>query len=89
METTKLSSKGRVVLPKSLGDARNWEPGTQFAVEQVPEGVLLRPLRRFPPTTFDEVFGCLKYKGRAKTLREIEAAIERGGKARHDRDRGE
>ena len=79
--TTKLSSKGQVVLPKSLRDARNWKPGTRFAVEQVPEGILLRPLRPFPPTTIDKVFGCLKYKERAKTLRQMEAAIERAAKA--------
>ena len=47
METTKLSSKGQVVLPKWVRDARSWEPGTEFAVEEVSEGILLRPLRPF------------------------------------------
>jgi AbrB family looped-hinge helix DNA binding protein len=87
METTKLSSKGQVVLPKSVRDARSWELGTEFAVEEVSEGILLRPLRHFPPTTVDEVFGCLEHTGRAKTLRQMEEAIARGVKARHDRGR--
>jgi AbrB family looped-hinge helix DNA binding protein len=87
METTKLSSKGQVVLPKSVRDARRWEPGTKFAVEEVSEGILLRPLRPFPSTSFDEVFGCLRYTGRAKTLRQMEKAIARGVRARHDRGR--
>jgi AbrB family looped-hinge helix DNA binding protein len=87
METTKLSSKGQVVLPKSVREARSWEPGTEFAVEEVSEGVLLRPLRPFPPTNFEEVFGCLKYSGRAKTLGQMEKAIARGVRARHDRGR--
>ena len=87
METTKLSSKGQVVLPKSVRDTRGWETGTEFAVEQVSEGILLRPLRPFPPTSIDEVFGCLKYSGRAKTLRQMERAIARGVRARHDRGR--
>jgi AbrB family looped-hinge helix DNA binding protein len=87
MKTTKLSSKGQVVLPKSLRDARSWEPGTKFAAEEVPEGILLRPLRPFASTSVDEVFGCLKYTGRVKTLRQMKKAIARGVRARHDRGR--
>jgi AbrB family looped-hinge helix DNA binding protein len=87
METTRLSSKGQIVLPKSVRDARSWEPGTEFAVDETPEGILLRPLRPFPPTSIADVFGCLKYKGRAKTLRQMEKAIAKGLRARHDRGR--
>ena len=86
-ETTRLSSKGQVILPKSVRDGRSWEPGTQFAVEEVPDGVLLRPLRPFRSATFGEVFGCLKYTGRAKTLRQMEKAIAKGVRARHGRGR--
>jgi len=74
-------------LPKSVREARSWRPGTEFAVEEVSEGVLLRPLRPFPTTSFEGVFGCLKFTGRAKTLRQMERAIARGVKARHDRGR--
>lgn len=87
METTRLSSKGQVVLPKSVRDARRWLPGTEFEVTEVPEGVLLRPAKPFKPTTVEEVFGCLKYYGRPKTLRQMERAIAKGVKARHDRGR--
>jgi len=87
MEMTKLSSKGQVVLPKSVREARSWKPGIEFAVEEVSEGVLLRPLRPFESRSFDEVFGCLKYSGRPKTLRQMKKAIARGVKARHDRGR--
>ena len=87
METTKLSSKGQVILPKAVRDARSWEAGTQFAVEEVADGVLLRPLRPFAATTFDEVFGCLKYKGRPKTLGQMEQAIAKSVRERHGRGR--
>jgi AbrB family looped-hinge helix DNA binding protein len=87
METTKLSSKGQVVLPKWVRDARRWEPGTEFAVEEVSEGILLRPLRPFRSTSFAEVFGCLKYTRRAKTLRQMEKAVARAVRQRHDRGR--
>ncbi|MGA2072367.1 MAG: AbrB/MazE/SpoVT family DNA-binding domain-containing protein [Terriglobia bacterium] len=87
METTRLSSKGQIVLPKSVREARSWKPGTEFAVDETSEGILLRPLRPFPPTNISDVFGCLKYKGRAKTLRQMDMAIAKGVRARHDRGR--
>jgi len=87
VKTTRLSSKGQVVLPKDLRDAKHWRAGTQLVAEDVAAGVLLRPLPPFPSTRFEEVFGCLKYEGRAKTLREMESAIARGVKERHGRGR--
>ena len=87
METTKLSSKGQVVLPKAVRDARRWRAGTRFAVEEVKDGVLLRPLRPLPSSKFEEVFGCLPYKGRPKTLKQMERAIAKGVRERHGRGR--
>lgn len=87
METTKLLSKGQVVLPKWLRDARGWGPGAEFAGEEVPERILVRPLRPFGSTSFAEIFGCLKYTGRVKTLPRTETAIVRGVWERHDRGR--
>ena len=87
METTRLSSKGQIVLPKSVREARSWKPGTEFAVDETSDGILLRPLRPFPPTSIAEVYGSLKYTGRPKTLRQMEKAIARGVKSRQDRGR--
>ena len=87
METTRLSTKGQIVLPKSVRDAHAWGPGTEFAVEETREGILLRPARLFPRTTLDQVVGCLRYKGKAKTLKEMEAGIRIGVMERHDRGR--
>ncbi|MCL4315294.1 MAG: AbrB/MazE/SpoVT family DNA-binding domain-containing protein [Gammaproteobacteria bacterium] len=80
MKTTKLSSKGQVILPSSVRAAHKWEPGVEFAVEDVDEGVLLRPLKPFKPTRMDEVIGCTGYKGPAKTLEDMERAITTGAK---------
>ena len=49
MDTTRLSSKGQLVLPKAIHEADAWTEGTEFIVERVPEGVLLRPVRSLPP----------------------------------------
>lgn len=80
MKTTKLSSKGQVILPSSVRAAHKWKPGVEFAVEDVDEGVLLRPLKPFRPTRLDEVIGCAGYKGRAKTFEDMERAIATGAK---------
>jgi AbrB family looped-hinge helix DNA binding protein len=84
MEITRLSTKGQIVLPKSIRNSRAWGPGTEFTVEETKDGVLLRPARRLPKTTLDEVVGILKYKGKAKTLAEMDEGIAREVKRRHD-----
>jgi AbrB family looped-hinge helix DNA binding protein len=43
MQTTILSSKGQVIIPKTLRVARRWGPGTQLEVHDTPDGILLRP----------------------------------------------
>jgi AbrB family looped-hinge helix DNA binding protein len=85
MVTTRLSSKGQVILPKAVRAARDWRPGLRFAVEERPEGVLLRPLAPFPPTALKEVVGCARYKGPARTLDDMEQAIATGVRARRAR----
>jgi AbrB family looped-hinge helix DNA binding protein len=87
IETTKLSTKGQVILPKTVRDAYGWNPGTEFAVEEVPGGVALRPLRPSPPSRLEDVAGCLQYTGRAKTLRQMQKAIAKEVKGRRDRGR--
>ena len=77
MDTTKLSSKGQIIIPKAVREAHGWKTGTEFIVEDTPGGVVLKPKRVFAPTTLDEVFGCLKehYKGPAKSIEEMDQAI--------------
>ena len=87
MVTTKLSSKGQIVLPKSVREARHLLPGTEFVIQQVSEGILLKPIPSVERTEFSEVFGMLRYKGPAKTLQEIEHAVEKGVRERRDSGR--
>ena len=86
METTKLSSKGQVILPKHIRTARKWQPGVEFSVEDTPNGVLLWPLKSFKPTRLEDVIGCAAYTGPAKTIEEMDEAIAVGIKATYDRD---
>jgi len=86
METTRLSSKGQVILPKSIRAAHHWEPGIEFSVEDAADGILLRPIKSNPATRLADVIGCLGYSGPAKTVEEMAAAIAAGIQAQHDRD---
>ncbi len=85
METTKLSSKGQVVLPAAIRAAHDWQPGVEFLVEDTPDGVLLRPLKPFKPSRLEEVFGCTGYAGPARTVEEMDEAIAEGVRADHAR----
>lgn len=87
MDTTRLSSKGQLVLPKAIREADAWAEGTEFIVERVPEGVLLRPVRSLPATRLEDVIGCAGYRGPARSAADMERAIAQGVKARRGRGR--
>ena len=82
--TTTLSTKGQVILPVEVRRRRHWVAGTRLVVEDTPQGVLLKPAPLFQPTRPDEVFGCLPYRRRPKTLEEMSAGIEAEVRRRHD-----
>ena len=63
MPTTRLSSKGQIIIPKTIRKARAWKPGQEFEVIETDEGVLLRPNQVFTSTTFDDVGKALNYDG--------------------------
>ena len=84
--TTTVSTKGQVILPKSIRQARHWDAGTRLVVEDGPEGVVLKAAPHFPETCPDQVFGCLSYKGEAKSVAEMEAGIMEEARKRHARD---
>lgn len=75
MISTRLSSKGQVVIPKEVRDAQGWKEGTEFIVETTVNGVLLRPKRVFKRTTIEDVVGSAGYKGRRRTIKEMDEAI--------------
>lgn len=82
MLRTKLSTKGQIVLPKNLRASHDWRPGTEFLLEDTEEGVLLKPLKPLKLTRLEEVLGCSGYKGPAKSLQQMERAIQKGAKSK-------
>ena len=84
--TIKLSTKGQVILPKSIRQRRHWDAGTRLVVEDTVDGVLLKAAPSFERTQPDEVFGSLKVSGSPKTLEEMDAGVLAEASRRHARD---
>jgi AbrB family looped-hinge helix DNA binding protein len=78
MQTTKLSSKGQVIIPKALRSRYNWHTGQKLSVIDTGDGILLKPSHLFKTTQLDQVAGILQYSGTPVSLAEMEAAIEKG-----------
>ena len=78
MQTTKLSSKGQVIIPKILRSRYKWDIGQELTVIDTGEGVLLRSSRPFKKTELNEVAGVLKYSGKPVSLDDMEKAIKKG-----------
>lgn len=78
MEITRLSSKGQVIIPKKLRDAYHWLAGQELIAIDTGDGILLKPKQTFKETQLADVSGCLLYKGKAKTLAEMDDAIRQG-----------
>lgn len=76
-ETTTLSAKGQIVIPKGVRDAHDWQPGTGFEVIDRPDGVLLRPLRIAVPRLSLAAFraAVAPHEGPVVTLAEMDAAV--------------
>jgi len=84
--TTTVSTRGQVILPKSIRRARQWGAGTRLVVENGPEGVLLKAVPHFSETRPEEVFGCLSHEGEAKSVAEMEEGVMAEARRRHARD---
>jgi AbrB family looped-hinge helix DNA binding protein len=82
VDSTRLSSKGQIIIPKALREARGWQAGTVFEIEAVGDAVLLRPVPAFAITTLDDVVGCLGWDGSAKSLADMDAAVAQEARRR-------
>jgi len=78
METTKLSSKGQIIIPQIIREAYNWQAGVEFLVVDTGDGILLKPKTPFPATKIEDVAGCLTYNGPVISQTEMDAAVQKG-----------
>lgn len=84
---TTLSSKGQLVLPKSLRDAKHWRPGTRLVAIETADGVLLKAEApsRPEPTSVDALVGLLKHSGPAIPEADWQPRLDAGLKAQWPR----
>jgi AbrB family looped-hinge helix DNA binding protein len=86
-QTSTLSTKGQVIVPKAIRERRKWREGTRLVFEDTEAGVLVKEAPLFAPTKPGAAAGMLKYKGKPKTLAEMDAAIAAEVRRRHARGR--
>lgn len=78
--TTRLSTKGQLIIPKEIRDLMGWTPGIELEVEEHGDHVTVRTVKSLPRTTLKDILGCMRYRGPAKTLEEMEAGIAEGAR---------
>jgi bifunctional DNA-binding transcriptional regulator/antitoxin component of YhaV-PrlF toxin-antitoxin module len=83
MERTEVLEHGYVVLPDVIRRMHHWDIGQELLIVERDDGVLLTSPPLFPPTTLDDVAGCLQYGDPAKTIEEMHEAIAEGVKQRY------
>jgi AbrB family looped-hinge helix DNA binding protein len=79
VETTRVSSKGQVVIPKSIRDRLHLEAGATLSVGVENDAIVLHQVRkalRLPTESeIDAVAGCLKVGGPMPSRTDEDAAI--------------
>ena len=78
METTRLSSKGQVIIPKAFRTSHRWASGLELLVIDTGDGILLKPKIPFDSASLDEVAGCLKRDQAPLSLDDMTEAVRKG-----------
>ena len=87
MQTTLVSSKGQVIIPKMLRMARRWSAGTRLEVQDTPEGILLRHI--VPANKTELISGLLairkrlSYSGPTLSIADMDEAISQEANKTH------
>jgi len=80
MVTTKLSTKGQLIIPREIRNRLGWRPGMELLMENRGDCVVIRLLKEVPESTCEELAGCAEYDGPPRTLEEMDEAIARGAR---------
>lgn len=65
MKTTRLSSKSQVIIPQTIREVHHWTTGVEFMVIN---------------TDIRDVLGCVDYKGKKRSIRDMEKGILKGSR---------
>jgi len=89
MQTAHLSDKRHIIIPTAILEACHLNAGQELEIELIPQGILLKTPTTPTKNSLNSLIGCTGYQGKAKTLEEMDAAIEQGIIAdwgKHDSD---
>jgi len=75
VDTSKVSSKWQVVIPRHVREAEHIRVGTEVAFERTAEGILLRPVGAGQRITPEQGYGILKTRRPAATEADIARAV--------------
>jgi AbrB family looped-hinge helix DNA binding protein len=75
---TRLSTKGQLIIPKAIRERHGWSPGDELILDDRGDSIVIRLAKPGPETTFEDLVGCARYRGPARSLEEMEEAIARG-----------
>lgn len=78
--TTRLSTKGQLIIPKEIRDRYGWTIGTELSIEDQGGCVVIRRAEDLPETSLEDLVGCSGYQGPRHGLDEMEAAIAEGAR---------
>ncbi len=68
METTRVSTRGQVVIPKDLRKAHNWNAGQELEVIDAGDGLLLKAKPSRKSGSWTDVVGCLGHLTEGKPM---------------------
>jgi AbrB family looped-hinge helix DNA binding protein len=79
LATTRMSSKGQVVIPEEIRDRLGLKAGTQFVVVGNRDVVILKAISAPSVKEFNDLIGQARQQARRAELRksDVEAALER------------
>ena len=77
MPTTRLSSKGQLIIPKEVRERHGWDTGTELEVEDKGSVVTLRRKKPWPPTRIEDLRGLGKYDGPPLSIEDMDAGVDR------------
>ena len=88
METTKVSTRGQVVIPKELRKSYHWDVGQELDVIDTGDGLLLKARPSREATLWNDVVGCLAHLAKGKPVAtddDIQAAVRNMAAKRYRR----
>lgn len=91
METTRVSTRGQVVIPSELRKSYHWEVGQELDVIDTGDGLLLKARPPDTSAAWSELVGCLAHLNEGKpvpTDEDVHAAVQAMAAKRYRRSQG-